>query len=100
MKTEFRTRTLRNQYEESKKAVKAYGPQVARKYVERVNILKAARDQADVVAQRALRCHALKGRRQGQYGIRLLDRWRLIVTFRSENVEIVRIEEVSKHYDD
>lgn len=100
MKVEFRTTALQKQYEESAKAEKAYGPQVARKYVQRVNTLKAAKTQADVMVQRTLRCHALKGDRKRQHAIRLHGRWRLIVAFRSGALEVVCIEEVSKHYGD
>ena len=100
MKVASRTTALRKQYEHSVKAKKAYGRLVARKYIERVNILKAAKNQAEIMAQTALRCHALKGDRKGQYALLLHGRWRLIVTFHSGEIEIVRIEEVSKHYGD
>lgn len=100
MKVEFRTNALRQQYEKSDKATKAYGPQAARKYVERVNILKVANTLTDIMAQQTLRCHPLKGNRKGQHSIRLHGRWRLVVTFRSGELEVVRIEEVSKHYGD
>ncbi len=47
-----------------------------------------------------LRCHPLKGKRIGQYAINLNGFYRLIFTLTGETLEIVRIEEVSKHYDD
>jgi len=47
-----------------------------------------------------LDCHPLKGGRSGQFGIIIHDRWRLIISLRGERAEIVRIEEVSKHYGD
>ncbi|HIJ73361.1 MAG TPA: plasmid maintenance system killer [Candidatus Hydrogenedentes bacterium] len=100
MQLEFRTAALRRQYEESAAAARAYGAQVARKYIQRINILKAARNKGDITAQRPLRCHALKGERKGQHAILLHDRWRLIVTFTRDTVEVVRIEEVTQHYGD
>ncbi len=98
MKVEFRTTALRKLYEESAKAKRAFGSQAARKYIQRVNILKAAKGQADIMAQQTLRCHALKGDRKGNHAMRLHDRWRLIVTFKGGVLEVVRIEEVNKHY--
>lgn len=100
MEVRFRTNKLRQQYEKSAKAVRAYGQQVAEKYIERINILKSARNKSDLANQGPLKFHELKGERKGQYSIRLHDRWRLIVTFYSEEAEIVQIEEVSKHYGD
>lgn len=100
MRIRFRERILQRRYERSAEAEKAYGREVARKYVERVNIIKQAKSLHDIMVQRPLRCHALKGKRKGQYGLRLHDRWRLIFTIESGVFEIVCIEEVSKHYGD
>ena len=44
--------------------------------------------------------HPLKGRRKGQHAVSLTDFWRLIFTLHGEQLEIVQIEEVSKHYGD
>lgn len=99
MKVKFRRTALQKQYEQSAKAQKAYGAQVARKYIGRINILKQVKSRDEIMTQHpTLRCHALTGDRKGQHAIRLRDRSRLIVTFESE--EIVCIEEVSKHYGD
>ena len=55
---------------------------------------------ADLYAIRALRLHPLTGRRKGQLAMTLTGRWRLIVTVGSDAMTVVRVEEVSKHYDD
>ena len=47
-----------------------------------------------------LDCHPLKGERAGQYAVTLLGRWRLVFTLQGNTAEIIRIEEVSKHYGD
>jgi proteic killer suppression protein len=47
-----------------------------------------------------LRCHELKGDRKGQYAINLTGYYRLIFTVTDKKMEIVCIEEVSKHYED
>ena len=73
---------------------------VARRYIERINIIKHARDIDELVGMPALRCHRLKGDRQDQYAVKLTKRHRLIFTLQGEALEVAQIEEVSKHYGD
>jgi len=94
----FRTRKLEREY--SKEATKAYGPQVGRRYVERVNIIKSATSIEQLEKLPAIECHPLKGDRKGQWSVTLTGQMRLIFTLHGENRESVRIEEVSKHYGD
>lgn len=100
MDVRFRTRKLQNHYERSGEAVKAYGEPVARKYIQRVNIIKAASDIEELKQLPALRCHQLKGERLGQWAVNLTEYRRLIFTLEGDQLEIVRIEGVSKHYED
>lgn len=76
------------------------GERVARSYVQRVNILYAAKDIRDLFALRAFDMHPRKGGRKGQYAIRLGGRERLIKAFADAELTVVRIEEVSQHYGD
>ena len=96
----FRTRKLEREYREHARAVKAYGVEVARRYIQRINIIKQAHDIEELMALPALRCHALKGFRTGQYAAKLTGFYRLIFTLRGDALEIAQIEEVSKHYGD
>ncbi|MBI4720688.1 MAG: type II toxin-antitoxin system RelE/ParE family toxin [Chitinivibrionia bacterium] len=100
MEVRFRTRTLQKQYEVSAEAIQAYGEPVARKYILRVGIIKSARDIEELKRMPSLRCHALKGDRKGFWAINLTGFHRLIFTLEGKRLEITRIEEVSKHYDD
>lgn len=100
MRISFKTKALRSEYEQSRLGVKAYGEQIARKYVQRVNLLKDARDLEEVKTLPGLNCHPLKGNRKGQWAIKLTGFHRLIFTVSGEKLDIARIEEVSKHYDD
>lgn len=100
MKVRFRTNTLRKQYEKSENAIAAYGKQVGRKYIQRINIIKKSENIDELISIRALRCHPLKGKRKGEWVINLTGFDKLIFTLQGENLEIARIEEVSKHYDD
>ena len=81
-------------------AVRAFGDEVARRYIQRINIIKATRSANDLHKLPGLRFHALTGKRQGQYAINLTGFYRLIVTLQGTKLEVVQIEEVSKHYGD
>ncbi len=100
MKIRFRTRKLQIQYQNSREAEKVYGPDVVRKYIQRINILKEVRDINELCALPGLRCHPLKGNRQGQWAVKLTGYYRLIFTPEEKKLKIACIEEVSKHYDD
>jgi proteic killer suppression protein len=96
----FRTNRLQRQYERSSVAVQAYGRQVARKYVQRIDLIKHSRSVDELQKLPGLDCHPLKGDREGQWAIKLTGFYRLIFTLDGERLEIALIEEVSKHYDD
>ena len=100
MEVTFRTRRLEREYREYKKAVKAYGNEIARKYIDRINIIKTVVDIDELMGLPVVRCHPLKGDRAGQYAIKLTGFYRLIFTLKGDALEIVHIEEVSKHYGD
>ena len=88
----FRTRKLEKEYQQHDKGVKAYGPEVARKYIQRINIIKQARDIDELMNLPALDCHPLKGNRHGQYAIRLTGFYRLMKRSR------LRLEELPLGY--
>jgi toxin HigB-1 len=96
----FRTRKLEREYRISDYAIKAYGAVVARKYIQRIDIIKQTKDIDELLKLPGLRCHALKGDRQGQYAVNLTGFYRLIFTLQGSAPEIAHIEEVSKHYGD
>jgi proteic killer suppression protein len=96
----FRTKALARCYREHKAAVRAFGAGTARRYVERVNLIRSARSLAELLALPGLRGHPLKGNRAGQYAIRLDGFMRLILSLRNGPPLEICIEEVSKHYED
>ena len=100
MQIEFRTRKLQKQYEDHRVAEKAYGKEVARRYIERVNIIQESNNFNELQSLPGLHCHPLKGDRKGQWAIKLTGYYRLIITLKEERLQIVCIEEVSKHYGD
>jgi len=100
VKVAFRTKKLEREYLKSDKAIKSYGTVVARKYIQRKNIIKQTHDIDELLGLPGLRCHPLQGDRQGQYAVKLTGFYRLIFTLQGDDLEIAHIEEVSKHYDD
>jgi proteic killer suppression protein len=96
----FRTARLQKCYTDSAAAARAWGNKVGRRYIERVNVLKAAKSAGDLHAIAALRFHPLKGKQAGRHAMTLVDRWRLIVSFEDDALTVVRVEEVSAHYGD
>lgn len=96
----FRNRKLENCYLYHKLAYRAWGEAVGRKYIQRIDIIQQTSDLNELCQLPGLNCHQLKGDRKGQYAISLSGYWRLVVTLHGERQEIVRIEEVSKHYGD
>ncbi len=96
----FKTKKLEKCYCQGKQAQKEFGSQIAKKYIQRVNLIKAAKDLDEVMSLPGLRCHPLKGNRKGQYAVKLTSFYRLIFTVDGDCLDIALIEEVSKHYDD
>jgi len=96
----FGTRKLERCYREYDQGRRAWGPEVARKYVQRVDLLQEAADLIEIRKLPGLNCHPLKGDREGEFGVTLTGRWRLVFSLQGKNDEIIRIKEVSKHYGD
>lgn len=100
MEVRFKTNKLQKQYENSKDATKAYGADVAKRYIQRVNILKSVKSFDDLYTIPQLKFHPLTGDRNGEFAISLTGFYRLIITNDGDTFDIAKIEEVSKHYDD
>lgn len=98
MEIAFLTNQLRRNYEESDRAIRKWGSVVGRRYVMRIEQIYAAQTFDDLRRIRALRLHALKGSRSGEYAVDLDATWRLILIPRSDK-KSVAIKEVSNHYD-
>ena len=95
----FATNELRRCYEESERAIRHWGPQVGRRYIQRIEILHAIKEFSEIFQFRSLHAHPLRGSRRGQYAITLTGQWRLIVT-KGDTESDVSVQEVSRHYGD
>ena len=99
MEVIFRTNQLQRCYEDSSRATRQWGPDVARQYILRVNRLYAISNFQEAYNIQSFHLHPLRSSGRGELSIRLTGRWRLIVT-KGNTEESVTIEEVSDHYDD
>ncbi len=100
MEIKFKTKKLAKQFTNHNEAIKAYGMQVAKKYLMRINTLKSAKSFEDLYKIPSLKFHPLSGDRKGEYAISLTGYWRLIITNNGDTFDIAKIEEVSNHYGD
>ncbi len=99
MEVIFRTNQLRRCYEDSSRANRQWGTDVARQYILRIHRLYAISNFQEAYTVQSFHLHPLRSSRRGELSIRLTGRWRLIVT-KGDTDESVIIEEVSDHYDD
>ncbi len=119
MEIQYRKEKIEKICHDRKKAKKFFGGSdiMAISLLSRVNALEQADTIKDIVVQKTFRFHDLKGERDGLFAIDVKtkqDPWRLILQPLDENkqpfvpcnideisniVQIVRIEEVSKHYE-
>lgn len=100
LQVNFRTKKLEKQYLDGRTAAAAYGPDVGRRYIQRVILLKSVSNVSELSKLPGLRYHPLTGDRKGQHAITLIGRWRLIFTLSGNTLDIAMVEEVSNHYDD
>lgn len=99
MQVRFRTDQLQQAFENQARRVRLWGEQIARRYVQRVQILQAAESVDDLFKIPSLKLHPLAARRKGQYALVLQSQMRLIISFGDPAMTAVWVEEVSNHYD-
>ena len=100
MEVVFRTRKLERCYRDFQAAVREFGADGARRYIERINLIKVAHRLEELLTLPGLHGHPLKGNRAGQFAIRWTGYVRLILTQPSERPGAICIDSVSKHDED
>jgi proteic killer suppression protein len=100
MKVLFSTRELQQWHLDYRMAQRSLGKDLARKYIQRVDVLMDADNVPQLLLVPGLKCHQLKGDRKGQWAISLDQSHRLIFTVADNRMEVIQVEEVSKHYGD
>ncbi len=91
MRISFRSRRLERRYHRHDEAVRAWGEDVGRRYIQRIDLLQEAVTVADLYAIRSLDFHPLRGDRSGQYALRITGQVRLVVTLDDDGVLIEEV---------
>ena len=99
MIVKFRNQTLRKSYEDANTASREWGPQVARRYIQRIEQIEAMPNFHSLFSIQSLRLHPLKGR--PPRAIRAHHSWALSThhSNRDDASDTVLVSEVSNHYD-
>ena len=98
MQVRFRTRQLERAFSSAHQAARAWGPTLGRRYVQRIEMLKAAESFEQLYEIRTLGLHPLRGNRRGQYAVRLTGPMRLILT-RDAARDSITVEDVTDYHD-
>ena len=100
----FKTEELKTLYEtplDELRGKRKIPTEVIKKYKQRIITLLETNRLEELRGHRGLNFEFLKGDFKGQCSIRLNDQYRLILTpLDDKKVQVVLINEISKHYDD
>jgi len=83
---------------EYKTATRRYGEKMAEKIAQRIMELKAA-ETVEMLIQFCIgRCHPLKGNREGEYAMDLVQPYRLVFEKKEETLQVVRINSIEDYH--
>ncbi len=100
MDIRFKTNNLEKAYLKTKEGVRLLGPEIHRKYVQRINLIEQAQSIEELSILPGLHWHSPKGNRAGQFSVRLTGNFRLILTIDDVAPNTVRVEEVTDYHGD
>lgn len=76
-----------------------FGSAVVKAFRKAMQHIRAATDERTLYARRSFRFEKLKGKREGQYSMRLNDQWRLIVELQGEGAKkVVHVVEIIDYH--
>ena len=78
MYIEFKSKKLRKRCEEFELAKRAWGKDIAKKLVQRLQEIQAQPTLKELCQLPAARCHALTGKRKAQFAVDLVHPYRLV----------------------
>ncbi len=98
MKIAFANNTLQRAATDLTRARRSWSTQgVADSYQLRIQLLQQIATIDELYQVRAVRFHALRGDRQGQYAVTLIGPWRLIFEYDEGKDEIIVVEVTDYH---
>lgn len=75
-----------------------YSAAIVKAYRKRLQVIRAAQDERVFYNMRSLHFEQLKGKRAGQYSMRLNDQWRLILEFKKQPNKTVVIIDIEDYH--
>ena len=76
-----------------------FAPAVVKGYRKAIGFIRAASDERDLGAMRSFNFEKLKGKRTGQYSVRLNDQWRLILEIRCQHPrKLIALIEITDYH--
>jgi len=103
MRVEFKNDYLAELYQTPLGEIKGkypFGREIIKQYKKKIQILISITKVQQLRQYRGLNFEYLKGNRKGECSIRLNDQYRLLFNIKNENrIEIIWINEISKHYE-
>ena len=98
MEITYKTRKIEKVCTIASEAEKKYGSEMAEKIHQRIDEIDASDTVEEMVQFHIGRCHQLNGNRKGQYAMDLIHPQRLIFEKRGNEIQIVRIIEITDYH--
>lgn len=98
MQIEYRTASIRRVCTDAHEAIKKHGQPMAELIHQRISEIEAADSVEFMVKYKIGRCHALQGKRKGEYAVDLVHPHRLIFTKKGDEIQIARIMEIVDYH--
>ena len=98
MKIDYRNNQIRKVCTDASVARKKYGHKAARYIEQRIGEISAADTVETMIRYRIGRCHALTGRRSGQYAVDLGHPLRMVFSIVDGSVQVAKIEEIIDYH--
>jgi len=76
-----------------------FGSAVVKAYRKAMQHIRAATDERTLYSRRSFRFEKLRGKREGEYSMRLNDQWRLIIELRAAGAKkVVHVVEIADYH--
>ena len=98
MQIRYKSRKLQRICESAEEARRVYNVKMAQVIQIRIAQIKSAQSINYLLEANIGGCHGLKGKREGQYAMKLVQPYRLIFTQENDNTVSIRIEEIVDYH--
>lgn len=98
MKIVYKNKSLEKVCTNYDEARKKYNDKMAMKIHQRIDEITAIDTVENLIKYRLGRCHLLKGNRQGQYAMDLVQPYRLIFEKNGDEIQIAKVIEINDYH--